>query len=227
MTVTGASGADLISPGKQDDASHIYRDVHKSVSARDQSPSLGSVELYYGPTSDFSLLQHLYRGLYINPNSASHLDKDDRDEVDRGLDFFRIRHIFFGPTTPTSCPDVHQPYELPPRHICHALMNRFLATHYNVVPFYLKSKYDQLLLALHDDMDDSQCTQVQKQIGLMAMAITACSTEHFEWGRTISQYCQAQSDKTEHTVSVGCIQLGILMISLVPSMLSLRELSCL
>lgn len=219
--VIGASPADLppLPPGK-DQPSHIYRDVHRSVSARDQSPSFGSVELFYGPTSDFSLLQHLYRGLYITPHSASHLDRDDTDEVNQGLDFFRIRHIFFGPTTPASLPDTPPPYRLPPRNVCYALMNRFLATHYNMVPFYLKSKYDQLLLALYDDPDDTQFSQVQKQIGLMAIAISASNTEHFEWGATIFQYCQAQRDKTEYTVSLECIQLGIMMISLALSMLS-------
>ncbi|KAB8211822.1 hypothetical protein BDV34DRAFT_61761 [Aspergillus parasiticus] len=190
--------------------SHLYRDVHRSVSARHRSSS-DSVELYYGPTSDFSLLQHLYHSLYLN--GASRHDRDDSEEVGQGLDFFRVRHIFFGPAatalgagTPGA---VNLP--LPPAHIAHALMNRFLATHYNVVPFYSKSRYDQLLGALYNDTDNSQCSQVQKQICLLAIATAAANTEHFEWGATISQYCQAQHPKMQYTVSLECIQLGILM----------------
>ncbi|OJJ98390.1 hypothetical protein ASPACDRAFT_122191 [Aspergillus aculeatus ATCC 16872] len=218
-----ASVVDLASPGEKpkehqhrpsEPPSHLYRDVHKSVSAREKSSSSDSVELYYGPTSDFSLLQHLYRRLYIHANpSAPQFSRGDTDEVDQGLDFFRIRHIFFGPTTAAPGSDqAEQPLlNLPSRQVCYSLMNRFLATHYNIVPFYLKSRYDQLLRALLGDADNHPCSQVQKQIGLLAMATAAANTEHFEWGATVAEYCEAQSAKTEHIVSLETIQLGIMM----------------
>ncbi|RAH55927.1 hypothetical protein BO85DRAFT_521754 [Aspergillus piperis CBS 112811] len=191
--------------------SDVYKDVHKSVSARQRSPS-GSVELYYGPTSDFSLLQHLYHTLYLS--SASDHNRNQQEEVGQGLDFFRVRHIFFGQSSMRSAADVSVPANrpLPPPHIAHTLLNQFLATHYNIVPFYPKTRYDQLLKTLYaTDHGTTQFSEVQQHICIMAMATAAANTEHFQLGVKLAEYVEGQRSKMQYVVSLECIQLGILM----------------
>ncbi|KAJ5486801.1 hypothetical protein N7530_001101 [Penicillium desertorum] len=82
-----------VPPSGQHTAS-VMNDFPNSVSATHMASPSCQMQLYYGPTSHFSLMQHIYRDLISNPTSHPE-PSGGVEEAGAGLDLFSFRRIFF------------------------------------------------------------------------------------------------------------------------------------
>ncbi|KAI5302764.1 hypothetical protein KEM56_000383 [Ascosphaera pollenicola] len=146
--------------------------IHSSVCATAQMGPPGcKQQLYYGPTSHFSLLQHIYRCLTSDSTDASQ-DDGEVEEAAEGLDWSSLSRIFFGTSndnTASELPGVGvfssilpsitalsclTAFKDPPvffvsNELARLFMDNFLSTAYVLCPSHSQRKYRQMLDVLY------------------------------------------------------------------------------
>ncbi|KAJ5985986.1 hypothetical protein N7522_013182 [Penicillium canescens] len=188
----------------------------KSVSATHQASPSCSMQLYYGPTSHFSLMQHVYRDLVSHP-TAQPESSEGVVEASAGLDLFSFRRIFFG--TPDSyeinksngigdVPVMFLPYDL-----AKLFMSRFLSSLYHMMPHRPKIWYEQCLDRLYHSSPTNTLDTLTQAIILLAMACTSLGTDHFAWGDILFERVKASMTPFDDVVNLQTIQVSLLMIS--------------
>ncbi|KAE8374200.1 hypothetical protein BDV26DRAFT_284467 [Aspergillus bertholletiae] len=173
-------------PPQPDRQGHMPLPPHKSsIMAVHQTVPGQLMQLYYGPTSNFSLMQAIYRELI--PGYTGKLPTRTNEHIEEGgasLDMFRLREIFFG--TPENNEDI-PPFSGPkrvaapvfvPYHLARQLLQRFLTTLYYLTPFHPKWVFEQELRSLYQLPLDSPSSSSRPLIVLIAMAIAALNTDH-------------------------------------------------
>ncbi|KAJ6138811.1 hypothetical protein N7471_005297 [Penicillium samsonianum] len=169
-------------------------DFPNSVSATHIASPSCRMQLYYGPTSHFSLMQHIYRDLVSNPTSQPE-PSGGVEEAGAGLDLFSFRRIFFG------TPDFHEnnkslgkgdlsmmflPYDL-----AKLFLSRFLSSLYHLTPLRPKIYYEQCLDRLYNSSPADHLDALTQAILLLSMASAALGTEHFAWGDVLFERVKA------------------------------------
>lgn len=194
------------------------KDLHNSVSAVQRNlPSRGTVQIYFGPTSDFSLTQNIYQQLFTK---SVNLEEGEgaREKTTEFLDALPVRHIFFGSVahqqprrgearsnTIGTGPVLIQ-FEL-----ASSLLDRYLSTYYNVTPFLPKSVYRKHLQHLCGATTPEEWNSNYNSVVLLAIAISSQSSRDWQWGEFLFQKV---TQETQGNGTLECIQLDILMISL-------------
>lgn len=198
---------------------------HSSVTATHQEPlGRGTIELYFGPSSDFALTRNLYREV----SSRFNVSEPRSDEKEKEfLDELPIRHIFFGNpsseevslsggrrrSSSTITPFLQFG-------LAKSLLDRYLATYYNLAPFVPKRLYQEQLQLMFSSETSQDHDVEQKRVILLAIAIASQSTPHWRWGDTLVQI--VENDRRD-SVSIENIQLDLLMISLQFSAMTLSS----
>ncbi|KAL4902348.1 hypothetical protein BDW74DRAFT_180853 [Aspergillus multicolor] len=208
--------------------------ANASTTAR--SRGTGMVEIYYGPTSDFSLAQHLHRDLFGTATSSAFHPESSLKPAGHG------RHLFSGlPAAESALLSVqpissnlfeeilaHIPYDL-----AKELLERYLQTHYAYAPFapaeFYRGQLDEIYSA-HMDVQISSSNMAQRQsqnqkqshtrsnnkqiLLLMALALAALATENWEWGETLFRRVRRDhmEDVRGGAASLESIQVQILII---------------
>ncbi|KGO74105.1 Transcription factor, fungi [Penicillium italicum] len=164
------------------------------------------MQLYYGPTSHFALMQHIYQDLVSNPTSRPK-PSGGVEEAGAGLDLFSFRRIFFG------TPDFHEnnkslgkgdmsmmflPYDL-----AKLFMSRFLSNLYHLIPLRPKIYYEQCLDRLYNSSPADQLDAPTQAILLLAMASAALGTDHFAWGDVLFERVKASFTAFDDTNEQG------------------------
>ncbi|KPI45457.1 uncharacterized protein AB675_721 [Cyphellophora attinorum] len=174
-----------------------------TVSATHLSATKDKVELWFGPSSDFALLQLLYRHLYLSWDDQSVPDVRVEDGND-GLDTFDFRLVFFGNAAapepasmdqrPYSDPFLFMPYEL-----AQDMLDRYLASYYNSAPFVTQEAYHNQLRELYQSPFAHSYNDTDTQLLLLAIAIASLSTNHWQWAEVIAERVK-RSQHDVHTI---------------------------
>ncbi|RAL00859.1 Zn(II)2Cys6 transcription factor [Aspergillus ibericus CBS 121593] len=188
---------------------------NNSVSATHMASPSCKVQLYYGSTSHFALMHEIYRGLVSNnPSTEAQKPQGEVEEAGAGLDMFSFRRIFFGTqaeshdsnkiTNGPDAPVLFLPYEL-----AKDFLRRFLATLYNLVPFWSKDAFYQQLDHMYRPTPDSRSDKWSQSLLLLGLAIGALGTEHHSWGDILYERVKASTSSLDDVVNLQTVQLSM------------------
>ncbi|PWY95909.1 C6 zinc finger domain protein [Aspergillus sclerotioniger CBS 115572] len=180
---------------------------NNSVSATHMASPSCKVQLYYGSTSHFALMHEIYRGLVSNQSAEAQEPQGEVEEAGAGLDMFSFRRIFFGTQAEShdtnklvngpDAPVLFLPYEL-----ANDFLRRFLATLYNLVPFWPKDAFHQQLDHLYRPTPDSRSDKWVQSLLLLGLAIGALGTEHHSWGDILYERVKASTSSLDDVVNL-------------------------
>lgn len=171
------------------------------------------MQLYYGATSHFSLMQHIYRDLVSNPTQPG--PSSGVDEAGAGLELFSFRRIFFGtPDTQESgksatgeIPIMFLPYE-----IAKCFLSRYLSTLYQMMPFCSKAYYEQCLEQLYHPSPNHHLDTLTQATILLVLATSSVGTEHYAWGEVLYERVKALLTSYDDVVNLQAVQVALLLI---------------
>ncbi|EAW09057.1 Zn(II)2Cys6 transcription factor [Aspergillus clavatus NRRL 1] len=187
---------------------------NNSVSATHMASPSCQVQLYYGPTSHFTLMHEMYRGLVSNWAARPKEPQGEVEEAGAGLDMFSFRSIFFGTpaetcaTSPISGASAASlmflPYEL-----ARLFLQRFLSSLYALVPFQPKQSYEQQLDQLYSSSFNAGSDTCAHYILLMILATGALGTRHYRWGDLLFERVKAASSSLDDVVNLETVHTPI------------------
>ncbi|KAJ5745734.1 hypothetical protein N7520_010916 [Penicillium odoratum] len=192
---------------------------HNSVVATHlASPGL-LMQLFYGPTSNFSLMQRIYLDLIPGyAEKVSEMSKSVTEEGSAGLEMFDFRHIFFGfPESShegntghgrVSAFPIFIPYP-----VAKSLLLHFLETLYYLMPFHPKEVYEQRLKEMYDAPIGSAKETPGDQVLLMAIAIAAINSEHHRLADTLFECVNSRMAAMMDIVNLEMVQTSLIMMS--------------
>ncbi|KAH1270760.1 hypothetical protein KXW98_004322 [Aspergillus fumigatus] len=180
---------------------------HNSVSATHMTSPSCKVQLYYGPTSHFTLMHEIYRGLVSNQTTHPEEPQGEVEEAGAGLDMFSVRGIFFGTPAETHDPNkgigttvapvMFMPYEL-----ARVFLQRFLSTLYHLVPFWSKELYERQLETLYLPSSGTGSDTCTNSILLMALAMGSLGTQRYRWGDILFERVKASCPSWDDVVNL-------------------------
>ncbi|KAJ5999577.1 hypothetical protein N7451_007387 [Penicillium sp. IBT 35674x] len=197
-------------------SSSIMNNFPNSVSATHMASPSCQMQLYYGPTSHFALMQHIYRDLIANP-TAHPAPSTGVDEAGAGLDLFSFRRIFFGtPDTqdagkPSSMGDV--PVMFLPYDLAKMFLTRFLSSLYHMTPHHPPAYFESCLEQLYNPSPGKHPDTLTQATILLGLAIAAVGTEYFAWGDILYERVKASLTSYDEVVNLQTVQISLLMIS--------------
>ncbi|KAL3447763.1 hypothetical protein BJX65DRAFT_318104 [Aspergillus insuetus] len=178
---------------------------HSSVTATHLASPGHLMQLYYGPTSNFSLMQAVYRDLI--PGYTENMSETARGVVEEGsagLDLFQFRNIFFGLSDSSSShadAPVFVPYP-----VAKALLQRFLLTLYHLMPFQPQEVYRQKLDELYNSVPGFSNRAPGRRVVLVAMAVSALNTEHHRLAALLFDSVKREVAMMDDLVNVEMVQ---------------------
>lgn len=189
------------------------------------------MQLYYGPHSNFSLMQLMYRqlvdglgnskGLSNHNSSSSSRQRDEVEEVGPGLDLFSFRRLFFGDLAGNQ--DASLPgAALDPgsnslffirESTASRYLERYLSTYYYLAPWKSKEFYRQELVGLFDKRNQLSSNDPQTTLLILMLALGAIEMKDDEMGDCLYKKAKANAMTFDDIVNVQTVQVPILMIS--------------
>ncbi|KAJ2898356.1 hypothetical protein MKZ38_003984 [Zalerion maritima] len=153
--------------------------MHHSVAATHRSsPSCPLQQLYYGPTSNFSLLHSIYHQVTNNRPGWDDPGAHEVEEVGPGLDHFSHRRLFFGDLADgdgegTDCSAMF----LDPT-LATECLERYLATYYQLMPVLSRQEYRRRIDQLYASPAVFSTDSPNTILVLLAMALGASMLNH-------------------------------------------------
>lgn len=212
------SGVRPQSPALAPKSTGKYTFHNSSVSATHMASPSCKVQLYYGPTAHFSLMQQIYRDLMSNQAVQSEEPQEEIEEASAGLDLFSFRRIFFG--MQSEAPDMNkssQTIGIPTMFLSYDLakvfLERFLRTLYSLMPVRPKCFFQSQLDLLYQPSMDVESDAAYHTLILLALAIGALGTESYRWGDVLFERAKASSASLDEVVNVQTVQISLFNIS--------------
>ncbi|KAF5555959.1 hypothetical protein FNAPI_5937 [Fusarium napiforme] len=150
--------------------------THNSVAATHRASPSCFLQLYYGPSSNFALLNSIYHQIAGTCPNDPPSRSGTVEEVGPGLDLFSHRRLFFGDLAdnqrPSSIPDDCSAMLIDPD-TAHRLLERYLLTYWHGLPIMSKDHYRRRLSALYQppgifDYDAPETIIIMLAVGLGA-----------------------------------------------------------
>ncbi|PYH80329.1 hypothetical protein BO82DRAFT_418009 [Aspergillus uvarum CBS 121591] len=188
-----------------------------SVTATHQaSPSL-SMELYYGATSNFALMQTIYRDIIPGYTGVPRSQTSEVEDGGAGLDMFQFRSIFFG--IPDNGRDPSSQAGLASLSggfisysLAKQLLDCFLETLYHLVPFQPRALFEQQLDDLYITTLHTPRNPSGKHIVLAAIAIAALNTEHYLLADALVSKIKNETAALADIVNIETVQTSIILM---------------
>ncbi|KAL1981394.1 hypothetical protein VTN96DRAFT_2696 [Rasamsonia emersonii] len=219
------------SPGEEDDALSLDQTgtaqskssgrsngniLHRSVAATHMASPSCIIQLYYGPTSNFSLMQLMYRQLVEGvgdvpePGGSSEVE-----EAGPGLELFSHRRLFFGDLAGIQDMSVSSTGDFPLVFMHPSLasqyLERYLSTTYYLMPFLPKDEYRRRLEQLYGDPRTMALESSDVTIMLLILASGAAMMEEEERAEFLFKKAKANAAKFEELVNLQAIQIPLMM----------------
>ncbi|OQE43723.1 hypothetical protein PENCOP_c003G06642 [Penicillium coprophilum] len=182
------------------------------------SPGL-MMQLYYGPTSHFSLMQTIYQDLIPGYGQGqAGIPATGVEEENAGLDMFKFRDIFFGISDSNAHAETTsygRKFASPifvPYPVAKALLFRFLETLYHLMPFRPQEVYQRDLDELYQ-APYGLVGGASGQVLLMAIAIAALNTQHYRLADILFEFVNDQLATMTEIVNLEMVQASLMMIS--------------
>ncbi|KAJ5623922.1 hypothetical protein N7510_000231 [Penicillium lagena] len=207
------SSPSLPQPGRKPSLMH---DFPTSVSATHMASPSCQIQLYYGPTSPFSLMQHIYQELVSNHPTQPQVSSGQVEEAGAGLDLFSFRRIFFGTL------DTHEAGKGPntrevsltflPYELATLFLSRYLSTLYHLMPYRPKNNFERTLDQLYSLSPSIHPDTLTKAILLLALACGSLGTEYYAWGDVLFERVKTTVAAFDDVVNHQMVQISLLMI---------------
>lgn len=199
--------------------------VYAGVSATYADSPSRTMQLYYGPSSNFSMMQHIHQ-MFKHKVHAPPTPSGVTEDIDEGLDRFQYHDIFFGkhsdkqdtsyPTMRGAATGVSRNSDdgslmFLPFSLAQEFLGRFLNTLQKLLPFIDPHGAEEVLGVLYGNLDFRELDVGQRAILLAILAIGATLTEHAAWGETLYKRSRALAQELEDVVNIHVCQLGLLL----------------
>lgn len=210
----------------------IENSLYAGVSATYADSPSRTLQLYYGPSSNFPMIQHIHQRLNAAKCFGSAATAASSiEEVGEGLDRFNYRGIFFGKhsdqqdmtypavggvgggtTTKKTVDDsnlLFLPYQL-----AADFLGKFLTTLQKHMPFVEIAVVGGLLAVLYGSAGAAEARELdigERAILIAILAIGATLTEHTVWAETLYKRAKSLADELDDVVNVHVCQLGLLL----------------
>ncbi|KAI7766249.1 hypothetical protein LZL87_001362 [Fusarium oxysporum] len=189
--------------------------THNSVAATHRASPSCFLQLYYGPSSNFALLNSIYHQIAgtcpNDPPSRSGIV----EEVGPGLDLFSHRRLFFGDLAdnqrPSSVPDDCSAMLIDPD-TAHRLLERYLLTYWHGLPIMSKDHYRRRLSALYQPPGIFDYDAPETIIIMLAVGLGASMTGEEAIADFLFQKTKQGVAKLDEVVNMQMVQIHLLMI---------------
>ncbi len=201
-------------PSEEDDH-HSSRGLqnHSVAATHRASPSM-LLQLYYGPSSNFSIMNFIYHQIEGTRPALAH--QKEVQEIGPGLDRFNLRRLYFG--------DLADSAEsrrlgndmgamLVDRELANRLLERYLATYWHVMPIWPKDEYHRQLGRLYVPSEIVSSENPDSITVLLAMAVGASMLEEEALAQFLFQRAKQWSARFDEMVNVQAVHIALLMIS--------------
>jgi hypothetical protein len=205
--------------------------VYAGVSATYADSPSKSLQLYYGPSSNFPLIQHIHQRLTPKddgePDGNSPGGERERkliEEVDEGLDRFQYRGLFFGKYSDQQESSMSYPAGsldllkvddsnllFLPYNLAIDFLNKFMTTLQKHLPFIHPESAEEMLGILYGNIEARELDTAERAIVLATLAVGSTLTEHTRWAETLFKRAKALLDELEEAVNIQVCQLGLLL----------------
>ncbi|KAL0263088.1 hypothetical protein SLS55_002064 [Diplodia seriata] len=192
---------------------HIYKNIRATHVPADSPACV--LQLYYGSSSNFSLLQHLHTHLTAHedvPHPDSHVE-----EVQNGnesIDVYKYQGLAFGNT-----PGQRETNPMFLRHeLARTFLHNYLSTVHLQLPFLSTDQLCANFERLYGYGDDAKIDPSERALVIVAMAIGACPSQHELWRKTLLSQARTEADSLLHVVNLRAVQIALLMISSPPNL---------
>ncbi|KAG4269858.1 hypothetical protein FPRO06_06524 [Fusarium proliferatum] len=200
--------------------------THNSVAATHRASPSCFLQLYYGPSSNFALLNSIYHQIAgtcpNDPPSRSGIV----EEVGPGLDLFSHRRLFFGDLAdnqrPSSIPDDCSAMLIDPD-TAHRLLERYLLTYWHGLPIMSKDHYRRRLSALYQPPGIFDYDAPETIIIMLAVGLGASMTGEEAIADFLFQKTKQGVAKLDEVVNMQMVQIHLLMISLWNAAIEIRR----
>ncbi|OKL62798.1 hypothetical protein UA08_01461 [Talaromyces atroroseus] len=199
-----SDGATAATGNKRSSGSSKNGLMDYSVAATHVASPSCIIQLYYGPTSNFSLMQLMYRqlveGLGDGHSDPSLSRRDEVEEVGAGLDLFSHRRLFFGDLAGNQDMSLSEMTGSSSLFFLHPstaskYLERYLSTIYYLMPWQPKERYRQKVNALYQNgQDDMHLNSPEATIILLILACGAAMI-----------YAHYQSEKARPNSAFLCL----------------------
>ena len=203
-----------------------------SVAATHQASPSRTLQVYYGPSSNFALVHSIYLRVEGNASASA---REGVEEAGPGLDRFRHRRLFFGDlgdgNRSASAADTHA-IMLDPE-LAGRFLDRYLSTYWHSVPTMSRDAYRRRLADFFRSPPIFRLDNPDTIVLMLALALGA-----FMMGReAVADYLYQQAKQgaghLDEVVNVQMVQVHLMMISpslqasrrLIPCLLSIRAIS--
>ncbi|KAG8669526.1 hypothetical protein FPOAC2_08858 [Fusarium poae] len=189
--------------------------THNAVAATHRASPSCFLQLYYGPSSNFALLNSIYHQIAgTSPN-----DPPSRsgivEEGGPGLDLFSHRRLFFGDLAdnqrPSLLPDDGSAL-LIDLETAHRLLERYLLTYWHGLPVMSKDDYRRRLDALFQPPGIFDYDAPETIIIMLAVGLGASMTGEEAIAEFIFQKTKQGAAKLDEVVNMQVVQIHLLMI---------------
>jgi hypothetical protein len=209
-SISGIDGVAVEAP------SPLELNTHTSVSAtHNWLSSKSEMEVFYGPTSDFALINKICREASSRA-ARREPTENNFDDVGDVLDAIPYRQIFFGVDAMeySKALDDQSRIQFLQKEMAQDLLDKYLSTYHCLAPILPKDIYHEHLQAIFAAPASMSSVSKKRQILLIAIAIASLSTEHWHWGDRLFQ--MVKKERLDN-VNLESVQLELLMISYFPA----------
>lgn len=191
---------------------------NNSVAAAHRASPSCYLQLYYGPSSNFALLNEIYHqisGTYpTDPASRAGVE-----EAGPGLDLFSHRRLFFGDFAdnkrPASLAEDYSAMLINPE-TAHRLLERYLLTYWHGLPVMSKDSYRRRLDVLFQPPGIFDYDAPENIIIMLAVGLGASMTGEEAIAEFLFQKAKQGAAKLDEVVNIQVVQIHLMMISLPP-----------
>ncbi|KAJ3458143.1 hypothetical protein MRS44_012252 [Fusarium solani] len=191
---------------------------NNSVAAAHRASPSCYLQLYYGPSSNFALLNAIYHQIAgISPNDPA--SRAGVEEAGPGLDLFSHRRLFFGDFAdnkrPASLSEDYSAMLLNPE-TAHRLLERYLLTYWHGLPVMSKDSYRRRLDVLFQPPGIFDYDAPETIIIMLAIGLGASMTGEEAIAEFLFQKAKQGAAKLDEVVNIQVVQIHLMMISLLP-----------
>ncbi len=175
------------------------------------------LQLYYGPSSNFSVLNFIDQQIEGTRPSSAHGQQKEVHEMGPGLDRFNLRWLYFGNLGGGEAWRLaggDTGAVLVDRELAGRLLERYLSTYWNASPIWPKEEYRRQLARLYVPVEMLAASDnPDTVIVMLAMAMGASMMEEEGLAECLFQRAKKWSARHDETVNVQAVQIAMLMIS--------------
>lgn len=205
-------GASTLPP----DSAGYDRDInfHSVAATHRVSPSY-SIQLHYGPSSVFALMNSIYHEIEGTP--ATTPSRQSVEEFGPGLDLFSHRRLFFGDFA-GSQPSTQNSHEgsvvFLDMNSAHSFLERYLATYWHTFPTISKEEYRQRLTVMFDPPVVFSIDSPENVILAMAISIGASLMGDDPVCLFMLERCKQACNRLDEVVNLQMAQAYFMMAQL-------------